>query len=278
MGQGPMLSLATDYATSKGCPEPALRAIAHAGFSHVHWCFHWDSDFLYHECEIEAIRRWLDDYGLAVPDMHGSSGQEKVWCSAVEYERLAGVELVKNRIGFAASLGADAVAMHIPTEPDEVGQRDLYWARLRKTFDAIEPFARERGVRIAIENLGNNNFDTIERAFEFYGPDYVGLCYDSGHGNMTGNGLDRLDGMKDRLVVVHLHDNHGEEDEHLRPFLGTVDWERLAALIAASAYDKPISMEISQPRHPGEEEDEFLAKCYAAGTQFAQMVERHRDA
>jgi hypothetical protein len=35
------LSINTDYLTDKLSPEPCLRRIADAGFTHIHWCHHW---------------------------------------------------------------------------------------------------------------------------------------------------------------------------------------------------------------------------------------------
>ena len=178
-----MLSMTTDYANvSTGSPEPYLRRIAAAGFSHVHWCHHWNTDFLYADSEVEQIGKWLRELGLSLTDLHGSAGVEKAWGSPQEYERLAGIELVKNRIDMAARLGADVVIMHFPAEPAEP---EPFWARMRRTLDELEPFARSHGVRIAIENMSRDNFDAIERLFALYGPDYLGLCYDSGHGNVA---------------------------------------------------------------------------------------------
>ena len=269
-----MLSITSDYATGLGCPEPYLRRIAEAGFSHVHWCHQWSTDFLYADCEIEQIAAWLRDLGLQVLDLHGSAGQEKAWGSTREYERLAGVELVANRVEMVARLGGDVVIMHLPAEPDAEAEaeRDVYWAQIRKSLDALEPGARQLGVRIALENLTHDNFDTIERLFGLYSPDYVGLCYDSGHGNISGNGLDRLDLVKDRLISVHLHDNAGADDEHGLLFSGTIDWPRLARIIAQSAYHKPVSMESALRSCPGMAEAEFLAKAFDAGKAFHRMV------
>ena len=68
-----MLSMATDYSPNVhnfnsmvdmlngiGNPEPFLRAISDAGFSHVHWCHHWSGDFLYSESEMLHIENLLD--------------------------------------------------------------------------------------------------------------------------------------------------------------------------------------------------------------------------
>lgn len=245
-----MLSIATDYCADTGSPEPHLRAIAEAGFSHIHWCHQWNKDFIYHPSEIEQIGRWLKQYGLALADLHGSQGQEKDWGAPEEYRRLAGVELVANRVEMTAALGGDAVVMHMQPEPLEPSLNAAYWVQVFKTFDALEPVCRRNRIRIAVENVGKAEpqcaycFDTIARVFSRYGPDYVGLCYDCGHGNFAGDGLDRLAQHKDRLAVLHLHDNDGTKDQHMLPFTGTVDWPRLARLIAESTYRKGVTLEI----------------------------------
>ncbi|HDS74891.1 MAG TPA: sugar phosphate isomerase/epimerase [Firmicutes bacterium] len=257
-----MLSIATDYAADKGDPSPYLRRIADAGFTHVHWCHQWNTDFVYMDAEIEQIGKWLNEYGLELLDLHGSVGPEKSWLSAREYERLAGVALVKNRIEMTARLGGDAVVMHIPGEP---GSEPLH-----RSLSELEPFARERGVRIAVEN---GVFAAISDVLSQYSPEYVGLCYDSGHGNMSGEGLDRLAENTDRLCVLHLHDNDGKSDQHQVPFMGTIDWKRLAGIVAKSAYSKPVQMEVSMKQSGFEDEIAFLDKAREVGVRIAELIE-----
>ena len=268
--------MTTDYASvSTGCPEPYLRRIAEAGFTHIHWCHHWNTDFLYADAEVEQIGRWLADFGLALTDLHASAGVEKGWCSAREYERLAGIELVTNRIAMTARLGSDVVILHLPFEPEGSGDREAYWARVRRSFDDLAPFARGQGVRIALENSSKDNFDALERVFALYGPDVVGLCYDSGHGNVAGNGLDRLERVRGRLLSVHLHDNDGTGDQHKLVFDGTTDWPRLARLIASSPYRKPLSFESNMGSYPkGSDEVAFLCRALASGAALARLLER----
>ena len=254
------LSITTDYTTGNGDPSPYLRRIAETGFTHVHWCHHWHSDFIYTDPELAAIVGWLKDFGLTLLDLHGSSGAEKDWTNEVEYQRQAGVELVKNRIDMVARLGGDVIIMHIRFEPD--------WDPLRRSLDDLRPFATERGVRIAIEN---GKLPAVESVFREYGPDYVGLCYDSGHGNLGYMDLDSLETYKDRLLSIHLHDNDGAGDQHRLMFTGTVDWERLAGIIAASSYSKCISMEVG--RSEDDEEMAFLKQAYADGVKFTAMVQ-----
>ena len=61
---GSRLSMTSDYRTSQGCPELYLRKIAVAGFTRVHWCHEWNSDYLYSNREITQIGKWLDEFGL----------------------------------------------------------------------------------------------------------------------------------------------------------------------------------------------------------------------
>jgi sugar phosphate isomerase/epimerase len=269
-----VLSITTDYVKDAGCPEPYLKRIAEAGFSHIHWCHHWRTDFIYSDCEIEQIAKWLYEYGLKVNDLHASAGVEKGWVSAMEYERLAGVELVKNRISMTARLSSDVIVMHVPSEPEDAGERNVFWTQLLKSLDAIEPYARDHGVRIAIENLYPDNFGTIGKIFSKYSPDYIGLCYDSGHGNLgtCSDGLDHLERLKDRLISMHLSDNDGTGDQHNLLFSGTVEWARLARIIAESSYAKCVNMEITM-RHSGiEGERVFLEKAFETGMVFSRMV------
>jgi sugar phosphate isomerase/epimerase len=271
-----VLSITTDYVQDHGSPEPYLRRIAEAGFSHLHWCHHWRTDFVYSDPEIDQIAKWMHDYGLKMCDVHASAGVEKSWISTLEYERLAGVELVKNRIKMAARLSSDVIIMHVPAEPQDPQENSLFWTQLGMSLDALEPYSRDHGVRIAIENLFPDNFGTLEKIMSRYAADYVGICYDSGHANITGIGLDPLDRLKDRLISVHLHDNDTTGDQHKLIFAGTVDWDRLARIMAQSAYTKPVSMELSIHHFGVRDESAFLKAAFETGTAFARMIDEHR--
>ena len=268
------LSITTDYARDTGSPEPYLRLIAEAGFTHVHWCHHWNTDFLYLKSEVAQIGEWLNQYQLKLLDIHASDGSEKNWASLREYERLAGVELVKNRIDMAAALGsgANVIVMHIPSNLDEPIEQNAGWLQLRKSLDALEPYARAQGVRIAIENTTVDSLRGIHKLFELYDAAYLGLCFDCGHSNLMDNGLDQLEMLKDRLIAVHLHDHDGNGDQLNLPFTGTVDWQRLARLLATSSYKKCVSMESNMHRSGISDEREFLAKAFAAGTKLTGMI------
>jgi sugar phosphate isomerase/epimerase len=268
-----MLSMTTDYAGGRGCPEPHLRLIAEAGFTHVHWCHQWNTDFLYGDAEILRIERWLRDFGLGLTDLHGSNGIEKRWTSSREYERLAGVELVENRIEMAARLGSDVVIMHMEPHMDDDVYGEVYWTQLFRSLDELRPFAAERSVRLAVE-LGD--IDPIEKVLAAYEPEFIGICYDSGHGNRRPDGPGWAEKHADRLISIHLHDNDKSSDQHRIPFTGSVDWPRVIDVVARSSYNKWISLECEMVNEPCNDEAEFLALVHAAGTKLTAMLEEAR--
>jgi sugar phosphate isomerase/epimerase len=272
--------MTSDYATGTGCPEPYLRHIADAGFTHVHWCHQWCTDFLYSASEIAQIGRWLREYGLELMDLHASHGQEKGWVSAKEYERLAGIELVRNRIEMTATLGADVVILHIPGEPDDPAEATTFRERLWRSIDSLLAPISDCGVRIAFENMIRDNVPLLRDVLLRYSPDSIGICYDAGHGNIRPNeGLQDLETLKDRLISVHLHDNDGTGDQHLPLFDGTVDWRRLADIIASSSYTKAPNLEVAIRSTGLADEKAFLRHTRDGAMRFADMLEtarRHR--
>jgi len=52
-----------------------------------------------------------------------------------------------------------------------------------------------------------------------------------GHANTNTRVDEFLDKCLERVVHVHLHDNHGTKDEHLPAGQGTVDWKKVCRAI-----------------------------------------------
>ena len=245
------LSITTDFLGGTGCPAPRLKAIAEAGFTHLHWCHQWNTDFLYGKPELEQIAKWLKEYGLRLLDIHGSAGREKCWFSLEEYERKAGVELVANRIVMLHDLeGEGSLVMHAPCKknrPDQdIPKITAQYAAVRRSLDELMPILEKYGVRLAVENMASDTFELLADLMKDYPEKLLGITYDSGHGNIAeGKGLDYLEPLKHRLQALHLNDNDSSGDQHQPPFWGTVDWKRVARLLANSSYKgRPLSFEV----------------------------------
>ncbi len=266
------LALTTDYVRSTGDPEPFLRKIAAAGFTAVHWCHKWLGEYRYRDGEVHRIAGLLRQYELKLIDLHAAVGLFSDWSSKNELRRKAGLGQIKNRIHMTAELGGDAVVLHVPE--GRIDAQGVWMTPVRRSLNELEREVRNTGVRIALENLpAKGHMESLLKLCGEYSPEFLGICYDSGHGNLAGNGLELLEQMvkrdakegPGRIAALHLHDNEGDRDSHLPPFRGTVDWHRLIRILKTGGYKKPLCQE-SSIRHTGEKsEGAFLNKCFKAG-------------
>lgn len=267
---------------------------AEAGFTHLHWCHQWCGDFIYGKAELEAIAGWLKEFGLTLLDIHGTDGHEKKWYSTEPYQRKAGVEIVANRLEMLAELGGEGVLMmHVPFIGVKTPEWEKPWIRrqvecLKRSIDELLPLLERNQALIAVENMWGDDGTVINDLLDSYSPERIGLCYDSGHANANDlKQLDLLDARKDRLQALHLHDNDGMGDQHMPPFTATVDWDRLAQIIAGSSYNRVISFEMSMTSTPFFDKEAkqqstaaiqaFLRDAHERCPRFARGVDAARE-
>jgi sugar phosphate isomerase/epimerase len=203
--------------------------------------------------------------------------------------RITAMDEVKRALESAEQIPIDACVLHL-------GQKDDPWnARaLENSLTAIEhlkAFAHPLGVRILIENL-QNEITTPEHILEILRVghfDRVGVCLDIGHAHLVqpenNIGIDEaFELLKPRIAQLHLHDNHGQKDEHLwpgsiatnpgapRPDSGTwdngIDWANAAKHIATLPANTPGILEIA---HDLEETPDSVT---AKATQAFDLLKR----
>ena len=288
------IAINTDFLGGTGSPEARLKAIAEAGFTHLHWCHQWNTDFFYCSPEVKQYAKWLHEFGLELLDIHGSAGMEKCWYSTEEYQRQAGVELVINRIIMLHELGGTgSLMMHIPAIRLQQGFDPAVvlpqYDALKRSLAELMPVLEKYSVRIAAENMPNDNFELLNRLMSEYPENYIGITYDSGHGNIgEGKGLDHMEPLKNRLQALHLNDNDSSGDQHQPPFYGTVDWQRMVKILAESSYKgRPLSFELGMRNTPFFEKElelkqkpenirAFLADAYDRCARVVRMFEQIR--
>ena len=289
----------TGFCKNNGEFASSIYELAEAGFTHCSWGHQWCTDFMYCSAEIAEIRRVIKDAGIKLLDIHGSQGGEKCWYAPVEYMRLAGVELVKNRIEMLAELeGEGVVVLHGPNtkfhhetisaeDTDRRCKNALLWIDYAfRTLDELMPTLEKCGTKIALENLIRDDWGLVDRYLERYPAERFGICFDSGHANILGNRMCEMEKRKTRMVATHLHDNDGVHDLHKPLFTETIDCEALAKLIATSSYkDHVPDFELSMKNTPYWEPDKepaaqspenrkaFLKEAYESCVRFTKMIE-----
>lgn len=305
LGRNPQLALTTDFLGAGRSMYDFAPRMADAGFKRALWCEEWDGEYRYSALEVSRIDRLFASLGIQVTQVHASEGKYYgQWVSPNEEQRLIGVDLIRNRIKMAADLGALVVTVHAPHhEMSWPKGPQAYHDAMIKSLAELEQDARDAGVRIGLENTdwkGSGKFDNMPAivwALSQFGEDYLGITYDSGHGNLMGIGqgdhIGVLDAHRDRIVDTHLHDNAGEgatttglyaiqkgrshdDDQHRMLFTGIVDWNRLVGIFAKSTNPVPITSEASMKYDPNMDPMKWLEIERKNLDLLSQMVAQRR--
>lgn len=126
-----------------------------------------------------------------------------------------------------------------------------YWA-------PFVDLAIQCGVGIAFENLYPSgrlpqrycsDYQELIDLADSFNTDHVGICWDTGHAAVAGQDQPAaLRAIGSRLKALHIHDNHqrAKGDEHLIPYLGTLNWDKILHALGEIGYDRTFSFEIKQ--------------------------------
>lgn len=98
--------------------------------------------------------------------------------------------------------------------------------RIRKLLEICE----ECNTNLCIENLYSD--EEIPYIFRNISHPRLKICFDTGHRNFLTPNFDVLEDYGKYVTVLHIHDNHGETDEHIVCGEGTIDWEKFAQQLA----------------------------------------------
>jgi sugar phosphate isomerase/epimerase len=148
------------------------------------------------------------------------------------------------------------------------------------TLEHLILHARHAGVTICLENT------TSEMGEPAYLRSFVdetrltGLRFnfDLGHAYLAdGPEAERigksLEPLRELVVSTHIHDNHGEKDEHLPPYDGTIDWPpALLLLRSGTSADLPLTLELKEKSGP---DAPSFSDQLGAAAQSLDRIEEH---
>ena len=111
-----------------------------------------------------------------------------------------------------------------------------WFKRNKAFFEKLIPAMERCDVNVLIENstkknMGNMYFvNTGKEMVEFI--EYMNhpkfhACWDTGHANCEGSQYQEIMDLGEHLYAIHYNDNHGNCDEHVMPYLGTLNHDEV---------------------------------------------------
>lgn len=173
----------------------------------------------------------------------------------------------------AAEHDIPIVVCHTSSGPNPPIISDIGNARYKKLLET----AHKYGITVAFEN--QRKLANLAIMFEYY--DNARFCWDVGHEACFTPGKDYMQLFGEKLVCVHLQDNmkNQNEDLHLIPFDGKIDFDRVARILAAHNYKGTAMLEIhfqNSGAYNDISPEDYYRKAADAARQIANAVENYR--
>ncbi len=223
----------------------------------------------------ESIKGFLDypDFEVVLHLPYGSKN------NIASFKNLDIVmDRLKKAIDFAGKYHANGVTLH-PGEIDGVLNRKEALELSIENTKILAEHAAQYGIDIMVENLigAHELCLTIEEMKYFQekvNMKNVGITLDCGHyhaSHQTEEPVKDLvkyvETFKDKIMHLHLHDNHGERDEHMQMGLGTIDFNSYFAALKKAGFSRLYGSEVlfkdyAELLETSKKIDEFNGKNY----------------
>ena len=248
------IGLSTAFLYERNILE-TLPVIRHGGFAALEiWSspngeeyshFDWRNDD-----EVRAFERALRDHGLAVNSLHAPFSPRIDLSDGDEAVRKASVDAVKRTADVLKQVGGRFLVVHPATRESHGQDRNYRFQQSRKSLEELTRHAQALGVMVAVENqlphILGGDVATLTALLEGLPRETVGICFDTSHAH-----LDRRTSLEamfrelsDRVVTLHVSDNHRHYDDHLAPGAGTIHWQSFIDMLYALRYPGIFMLEV----------------------------------
>jgi len=275
------------FISRKVTPE-LLGQIANAGFEGVElFCSRGHFDYT-SRAQIQAMGEALNTHKLTLESLHAPNsrdlsatregGTPLSICEVERVRRVEAMDELKRAIDVAEDLPYSRMILHMggSRETADPRKRDAAFS----TLEHLVLHAHHCGVTLCLENTPSEMGDPAYLRTFVDETRLSGLRFnfDIGHAHLCeGPAEERIEKcfepMRDLVASVHLHDNHGEKDEHLPPYAGTIDWPAAVKLLKTTPEGEklPIVLELKEKTgHDAPAAIQLLESARAAMDKFEE--------
>ena len=199
--------------------------------------------------EVRAMAGLLEANHIRLDSLHAptskdssstrESGQPLSICEVEKVRRIEAMDEFKRAIDVSEDLPFSRMVLHMggSRETADPRKRDAAFS----TLEHLVLHAHHAGVTLAVENTTSEMGDPAYLRAFVDETRLTGLRFnfDVGHANLSdGPAEERIAKsfapLKELVVSLHLHDNHGDKDEHLLPYEGSIDWGAAVPLLKSA--------------------------------------------
>jgi sugar phosphate isomerase/epimerase len=216
--------------------------------------------------EVRAIAGALEAHRLQLVSMHAptsrdmsatrESGTPLSICEVERVRRIEAMDELKRVIDVSDDLPYARLVLHMggSRETADPRKRDAAFS----TLEHLVLHAHHAGITICVENTTSEMGDPAYLRAFVDETRLTGLRFnfDIGHAHLAELPKEeRIEksfaSLRGLVSSVHLHDNHGQKDEHLHPYDGSIDWPAAIKILqSAPQASLPIVLELKEKTGP----------------------------
>ncbi len=230
------------------------------------------------------IKKYANDKGVVFGQTHAPFASAHA-CDELNEQRF---NEIAASFESSALLGAPCMVVH-PCQQfvySKTNHEAMYEYNL-KFYKRLVPYYEKSGVKIAIENINQNEnacvistAEMLNRIYDDLNNEAFTFCFDVGHSNILGMNVgDEIRALGSRIGCLHIHDNDGVHDAHTLPYYGTVKWDEVAKALADIDYQGTFNYEAAG--FVGKVPDELLHEgaryMSAVGHSLIEKIENYKN-
>ena len=229
--------------------------------------------------EFDRVIENFQENGIILDTLHAPFNKiNDMWSSDNEVAQEM-LSRLKDGVDKCARYGIPVLIVHLSSKTPMPEITDIGVKR----FDELFEYAEEKGVKIALENqrFRENLEYFLDRNEKF------GFCWDTGHENCFSKGINFMELFGEKLCALHIHDNRCiyNKDDHLLPFDGNIDFDKVAEYIAKSGYDGTVMLEVGknvtkdgESVYDGISDEEYVIKAKECANKLLDMINKIKAA
>ena len=188
-----------------------------------------------------------DKHGVEITQLHG------LWATddKTRAQREESISYFIKEIEGAHYMGCKNVVIH-PFLPFGWGaeiDKDKIWDVNIDLFTRLMPYAEKYDVTICAENqpftaIAMSTVKEVKKLIREINHPKFKACLDTGHANVFHDNIaEDVRLLGDDLATLHVHDNKGNWDQHLIPYMGNIKWEEFLAALKEIGYKGAFTLE-----------------------------------
>lgn len=281
--------------------DEGYQALREAGFAHCDFgmgrFFHKTQRALLDEpldavlAAAEPYRAGAKKYGITISQTHAPFPCWEPEKDVMHERMIAVTEKCLALTAFMDSKYCVVHPAHTPTAEGRLSPEEE-WAINKEFYTALIPALKKYQVVCCLENMIHKykgqfymgsacsnpqvTAKWIDELNAIAGEEVFGFCFDTGHAHVARlNQRHFLSSMGKRTKVLHVHDNMGDVDQHLAPYMGNIDWDQFALGLKEAGYEGEMFFETFKvlTNHPREMIPTCLKMMAETGRSLIEKIE-----